>query len=163
MRPSTRATAAAPLVNLAGEVIGLNTLIVRGAGYGSAVAEGLGFAIPANTIKVVADQIITQGYFARPYLGIRWQAINPAIAARYDLSEEWGAYIFEVVDGSPADKAGLKADDIIMQIGDKPLGEEYSFINALFNYQPGDNVQIEVARGDKTLELMVTLGEASDQ
>ncbi|MBN2502961.1 MAG: trypsin-like peptidase domain-containing protein [Anaerolineales bacterium] len=152
-----------PLVNLAGEIVGLNTLVVRGAGYGSAVAEGLGFAIPANTIKIIANQIITQGYFARPYLGIRWQAINPSIATRYDLSEEWGAYVFEVVDGSPAAKAGLKADDIILSIGDNHLDEEISFINALFDYQPGDQVQVEVARGNQTVEFTITLGEASDQ
>src|SRR5215212_6016587 len=73
-----------PLVNLAGEVIGINTLIVRNTGSGD-VAEGLGFAIPVNTAQAVAQQIIQKGYFARPYLGISFQPINPDIALRYNL------------------------------------------------------------------------------
>ncbi|MCJ7531106.1 MAG: trypsin-like peptidase domain-containing protein, partial [Anaerolineales bacterium] len=62
-----------PLVNLAGEVVGINTLVVRGQGYGSAIAEGLGFAVPSNTVRIIAEQIIKKGYFARPYLGVQWQ------------------------------------------------------------------------------------------
>lgn len=73
-----------PLVNLAGEVIGVNTLVVRNTNSGD-VAEGLGFSIPVNTAQAVAQQIIEKGYFARPYLGISFQPINPDIAARYDL------------------------------------------------------------------------------
>ena len=68
-----------PLLNLAGQVIGLNTLIVRNSGSGN-IVEGLGFAIPANMIKAVADQILKQGYVARPALGIRWQAVTPDLA-----------------------------------------------------------------------------------
>ena len=73
-----------PLVNLAGEVIGINNMIVRGSGSG-AVAEGLGFAIPVNTAQAVATQIIDHGYFSRPFMGISYQAISPDIAASYNL------------------------------------------------------------------------------
>lgn len=149
-----------PLVNLAGEVIGLNTIIVRGSGYGSAIAEGLGFAIPSNTISIIAEQIIQKGYFARPYLGVKWQAINPRIAQRYNLPVEWGAYVFEVLSGSPADLGGIKPDDIIIRIGEDSLDEDNSFVNALYTYQSGEIVVIEIMRDNKSQEVTVTLGES---
>ena len=148
-----------PLVNLAGEVIGINTLIVRGGGLSGDVAEGLGFAIPSNTARAVAEQIIAQGYVARPYLGIRWQSITPAIAHRFGLPSEWGVYVVEVVPESPADQAGLRHGDIIVQIDDTPLDEKHPFINALFDHQPGDTVTLTVYRGQQKITLDVTLGE----
>ncbi|MBL7650254.1 MAG: trypsin-like peptidase domain-containing protein, partial [Candidatus Hydrogenedentes bacterium] len=90
-----------PLVNLAGEVIGINNMIVRGSGSGT-VAEGLGFAIPVNTAQAVANQIIEKGYFSRPFMGISFQAISPDIASAYHLPADWGVYVQKVVDGSPA-------------------------------------------------------------
>lgn len=147
-----------PLMNLAGEVVGINTLVVRGSG-GSAVAEGLGFAIPVNTAKAVADQIIQKGYFSRPYLGIRWQSITPDIAAAYNLPVEWGIYLTEVSTGSPADKAGLQQGDIITRIGEISLDETHSFMNALFLYKPGDQVTVELVRDGEKLQVQVTLGE----
>src|SRR5687768_199444 len=104
-----------PLVNLAGEVVGINTLVVRNTNSGD-VAEGLGFAIPVNTPQAVAQQIIEKGYFARPYIGISFQPINPEIASRYDLPAQWGVYITRVVDNSPASQAGLQEGDIITTI-----------------------------------------------
>ncbi len=147
-----------PLVNLNGEIIGINTMIVRG-GYGSqTVAEGLGFAIPANTVRLISEQIIANGYFARPYLGVRWQAVTPAIARRYRLPVEWGAYVTEVVPGSPAARAGLQRGDIIIAIGDQPIDEKHSFLNALFSWRPEDQVQVTVYREGKKKQLSVTLG-----
>lgn len=148
-----------PLVNLAGEVVGINTLVVRGAGFGSAIAEGLGFAIPINTARVVAEQIIEKGYVARPYLGVRWQPIYPALARRFDLPTEWGVYITNVIPGSPAARAGLEDGDIITRIGDIPLDGDHNFINTLFAYSPGDEVTLTVVRGTEQLEYKVTLGE----
>ncbi|GAB4580452.1 MAG: trypsin-like peptidase domain-containing protein [Anaerolineales bacterium] len=150
-----------PLVNLAGEVIGINTLIIRGNGYNSAVAEGLGFAVPSNTAAVIAEQIIEKGYFARPYLGINWQAVTPRIAARYGLPVEYGAYVSAVQDGSPAAAGGLQEGDIIIEIGGTAIGEDLSYINALFKHQPGEVVVIKVARGTQVVELTVTLGEST--
>jgi len=147
-----------PLVNLAGEIVGINTLMVRGSG-GGAVAEGLGFAIPVNTARAVADQIIQKGYFSRPYLGIRWQTITPDIAVAYNLPVQWGIYVTRVLAGSPADKASLRQGDIITRIGEVSLDESHSFINALFLYKPGDQVVVELVRDGKSLQLQVTLGE----
>jgi serine protease Do len=148
-----------PLVNLAGEVIGINTLIVRSAGAGSAVAEGLGFAIPANTAQVLAEQIIEQGYVARPYLGIRWQTVTPRLANAYSLPVDWGAFITELDPDGPAADGGLRQGDIITRLGDVSLDDDHSFINALFNYQPGEIITVEYLRGRQRVETEVTLGE----
>lgn len=151
-----------PLVNLLGQVIGINTLVVRGTPTG-AVAEGLGFAIPINTARSVAEQIIQKGYVSRPYLGIRWQLITPNVAAVYDLPVQWGVYVTAVVPGSPADQAGIQRGDILTKIGDVPIDENHSYINALFQYKPGDTVNIELARGTKTITVSVRLAESSQQ
>jgi len=148
-----------PLVNLAGEVIGINTLVVRNTNSGD-VAEGLGFAIPVNTAQAIAQQIIQQGYFARPYIGISFQPINPNIAARYNLSAQWGVYITKVADGSPASTAGLQQGDIIIQVGDVTLDETHSYVNALFAFNPGDQIDLTVIRNGKDVQVQITLGEA---
>jgi serine protease Do len=149
-----------PLVNLAGQVIGINTLIIRN-GNSGAIAEGLGFAIPSNTARAVAEQIMQKGYFSRPYLGVRWQSISPDIADAYNLPVKWGAYVTNVTANSPAGKAGLQTDDIIVQIGDIPIDETHSYINVLFQYKPGDQVAVVVLRNGQKLNLQVTLGEST--
>jgi S1-C subfamily serine protease len=151
-----------PLVDLAGEVIGINTLIVRDTGSGD-VAEGLGFAIPVNTAQAVAQQIIQRGYFARPYMGISFQPINPDIADRYNLSTKWGAYVTQVDAGSPAAQAGLVENDIITRLGNITLDDTHSYINALFMYKPGDIIPLVVMRNGQETQLQVTLGEAQHQ
>jgi 2-alkenal reductase len=98
-----------PLINLAGEVIGINTLVVRGNATTTTVAEGLGFAVPSNTAVMISSRIIEKGYFARPYLGVQTQTINPTIASRYNLGTQYGEYIMEVVADSPAALGGLQA------------------------------------------------------
>jgi len=145
-----------PLLNLAGEVIGINTLVVRGS-VENVLTEGLGFAIPANTVRAVAEQIINTGSIARPYLGIRWQSITPEIAMAFDLSTQWGAYITNVVPGSPAQAASLQTGDIITRIGDVAIDESRSFINLIFQYKPGDQVTLEILRNGQTLQVQVTL------
>lgn len=151
-----------PLVNLAGEVVGINTLIVRSSGSGT-VAEGLGFSIPSNTALAVGEQIITKGYFSRPYLGVQVQQITPNIASRYRLPVEWGSYVTQVGSGSPASKAGLQEGDIITKIGDTALDETHSYINTLYSYQAGEQVSIEYNRDGVSQTIQVTLGESTGQ
>jgi 2-alkenal reductase len=148
-----------PLVDLAGEVIGINTLIVRDSGNGD-VAEGLGFAIPVNTAQAIAQQIIQKGYFARPYMGINFQPINPGIAMRYNLLAQWGVYVTRVAENSPASKAGLQEGDIITKIGDIDLDETHSYVNTLFAFKPGDEITLNVMRDGKDKQIQITLGEA---
>ncbi len=147
-----------PLVNLAGEVIGINTLVVRNSGSG-AIAEGLGFAIPVNTAKVVAEQIIAKGYVSRPYLGIRWQQVTPDVASTYSLPAQWGVYLTQVASGSPAAKAGLQRGDIIARVGDTALDETHDFLNLIFQHKAGDTVELGLYRGDKSMTATVVLGE----
>jgi 2-alkenal reductase len=149
-----------PLVDLAGEVIGINTLVVRGTGTGT-VAEGLGFSIPINTAQAVAQQILQTGHVAHPYLGIQWQAITPNIAARYHLPADWGVYVTDVASSSPASKAGLQQGDIITGIDNVTLDDTHSYLNTLFLYKPGDQVTLKVAHGNKTIQIQVTLGASS--
>ena len=148
-----------PLVNLAGEVIGINTLIVRGGGFGSAIAEGLGFAIPANTVQAISQQIIEKGYVSYPYLGVRWQWITPNIAYRYGLPVESGAYLSNINHDSPAASAGLQVGDIIMKIGDQQIDEDHPFINVLYNFSAGETTTLEILRNQEILNIQVTFAE----
>ena len=148
-----------PLVNLAGEVIAINTLVVRSSGTGT-VAEGLGFAIPINTARVVSEQIIQKGYVSRPYLGITYQPITPRVAAIYRLPVQYGVYITDVASGSPADKAGLQVGDIITGIDTTALDETHAYINTLFQYSAGDTVTLTVMRNNQQVQVQVTLGES---
>jgi serine protease Do len=151
-----------PLVNLAGEVIGVNTLVVRGSSsYSNAIAEGLGFAIPSDTVELISHQIINKGYFARPYFGVGVQNINSSIAKRYNLPVDWGGYVTEVTTGSPAAQAGLHVQDIITRIGDIDITEKTTYLNALFAYQPGDEVTIEFYRNNQKMSASVVLAEAT--
>ncbi|HAF62126.1 MAG TPA: 2-alkenal reductase [Anaerolineaceae bacterium] len=150
-----------PLVNLVGEVIGVNTLVLRGSSSGSASAEGLGFAIPSDTVELISQQIIEKGYFARPYLGVGIQNVTSSIAQRYNLTVEWGGYVTEVASGSPAADAGLRVNDIITRIGNIEITEENTYLNALFAYQSGDEVEIEFYRNGQRLTATVMLAEAT--
>lgn len=147
-----------PLVDLAGAVIGINTLIVRNTGSGT-VAEGLGFSIPINTAQAVATQIIQKGYVAHPYLGISYQPITPDVAAAYNLPVQWGVYVTRVAVNSPAAQAGLQPGDMINQIDTVPLDATHSYLNTLFSYKPGDQITLSIVRNGQTFQAKVTLTE----
>jgi serine protease Do len=146
-----------PLVNLAGQVIAINTLIVRSSGSGT-VAEGLGFAIPINTASTIAQELIQNGSITHPYLGVSFQAVSPDIANAYNLPAQWGAYVTDVGANSPASKAGLQQGDIITSIGGVALDATHDYINVLYNFKPGDQVALEYNRNGKTVQVQVTLG-----
>jgi len=148
-----------PLVNLAGEVIGINTLIVRGSSFGSAVAEGLGFSIPSNKALAVSEQLIEKGYFSYPFLGIRYQWFTEQIARTYDLPVNQGLYISGVGIDTPAQDAGLREGDIITHIGNQLLDEEHPFINVLYTFSPGDTTNLTVVRNSGTIDVQVTFEE----
>ena len=110
------------------------------------MVEGLGFSIPAGTAQVVAEQLIQDGAVARPYLGIRYQSIDPQIATVYRLPAQWGVYVTQVDAGSPAANAGIQEEDIIVQVGDVALDGDHPYVNALFEYKPGDKVTLALYR-----------------
>ena len=149
-----------PLVNLAGQVIGLNTLIVRGSSSSRLVTEGLGFAVASNTVRAISKQLIENGRVARPYLGINWESVTPRISWVYNLPVEWGIYITRVASGSAADIAGLQAGDIIVAMDDIPLDEDHPFINVLLSHQPGDTITASIVREQDLRTVTITLGES---
>ena len=146
-----------PLVNLPGQVVGINTVIVRGNSSSSAVAEGLGFAIPSKTVSDISAQLISHGHVERPSLGVRWQLVTPDIAQANNLPMQWGAYIQRVGSGSTADQAGVQPGDIITKIGDEALSDSNAFLNLLNHHKVGENVSIEVWRNGQTLTLHAIL------
>lgn len=151
-----------PLINLRGEVVGINTLVVRGSGLGSAPAEGLGFAVPSATAKRVSDQLIANGKVVYPYLGVRFGTIDAMLALDNDLPVSAGALIAAVESGGPAARAGLRAGDIITGVGGTKLGQSQSLRSLLLEYQPGDTITLDVLRDGKPLSLDITLGTRPD-
>jgi 2-alkenal reductase len=148
-----------PLVNLAGQVVGINTLVVRGAGSSGDVAEGLGFAVSSSTAEAVARQLVDNGFVRRPYLGIRWAVVTPAVASANGLSVDHGVYLTEVVSGGPAAVAGLQQGDILTILAGTPLDETHPFINELLRHNPGDTLDITYDRDGRTLKAEIKLGE----
>jgi S1-C subfamily serine protease len=147
-----------PLVNSLGQVVGINTAIVRGTGAGGPVAEGLGFAIPSDVVREVTDQLIEFGSVRRPYLGVETVAISPRIAAAYNLPVEFGSYVQAVQPGGPADEAGLRSGDIITSIGNQAIDEQNNMVTILMRFDPGQEVQITAVRDGTEITLDVVLG-----
>jgi serine protease Do len=145
------------LVNREGEVIGINDAYVPQTPSG-APAEGLGFAIPAETAISVADQIIETGEVSHPYLGVRPFDLTPEIARQYNLSVERGVLV-QVQPGSPADDAGLRNRDIITAVDSTRIEDSGDLFSALRDYQPGDQAQLSAVRDGEELTFEVTLGE----
>ena len=146
-----------PLINLAGQVIGINTAIVRGSSFGGDVAEGLGFAIPSRTVSDVTSQLIAKGSVDRPYLGINYQLITPQIAQANGLPMSWGVYVQSVDRGSAAALAGMQSGDILTAIGADEIGADTSYIDALIRHKVGEQTTLSVWRNGQTLALTVTL------
>lgn len=149
-----------PLVSLQGQVIGINTLIIRGDGTTMDVAEGLGFAIPANSARFVVRELIEHGYVRRPYLGISHVELTRGMATYYGLSATEGTLVVRVSPGSPAESAGLRPGDVLTAIDDEALDEEHPFLNVLLHHQPGDTVTLHVDRYGEQLTLQAVLGES---
>ncbi len=146
-----------PLVSLGGQVVGINTLVVRG-GLQGPQAQGLGFAIPSNTARAIAQQLIQTGAVARPYMGIEWRWITPQISERFNLPVDFGVLVTQVVPDSPADDAGLQQGDIVVEIAGQEINADNPFINLLYEHDPGDEVSLGVIRDGEDLQLDIQLG-----
>lgn len=147
-----------PLVNMAGQVIGINTAIVED-------ANGIGFAIPVNATKGVLAGVLENGKVSRAYLGVNYVTVTPDVAEEYTLTVKEGAYITAsgntspVASGSPADKAGLKKGDVITKINDITLGSGGNLSSVIGEFKPGDKVSITYVRDGqtKTTDLTFTV------
>ncbi len=144
-----------PLVNLRGEAIGMNTAIfTRSGGY-----MGIGFAIPINMIKVITKQLIEKGKVVRGWLGVVIQDLNEALAKSFGLEKPEGALITEVAEGSPADKAGLKSGDVIVEYNGKPVRNVAELRTMVALTPPGTKVKMVIVRDGKRREVEVTIGQ----
>ncbi len=140
-----------PLVNMAGQVIGVNTAIAQG-------AQGIGFAIPANTLSQVLTDLREKGRVERAWLGVAVAAINAQIAGQLPGAKaDQGLVVLEVVAGSPAAKAGLRSEDVILSVDGKALSEPRDLIHYLNTKKPGQRVRLRVLRGGQTRDVNLTL------
>lgn len=144
-----------PLVNLNGEVIGINTAVAEN-------AEGIGFAIPINDAKGLIKGVLESGEIKRAYLGVRYIAITPEVVERFNLGRSKGAYIggtdsSPIIAGGPAEKAGLRSGDIITKVNGKELGDRVTLVSELSQFVPGDEVTLTIFRDGKEQTVEVTL------
>lgn len=145
-----------PLINLAGQIVGINTLVVRDT-VGGAPAEGLGFAVPSNTVRSVAEQLISRGRIDYPFIGISYSEVTPQLAGEMNLATKHGVVVTQVTSGSPAARAGLQMRDVIMAIDNNAIDEDNSLRSILFKYHVGDQVTLTVERGGQTIQVKITL------
>lgn len=145
-----------PLLNLSGQVIGINTAIIQD-------AQGIGFSIPINATKGMIKGVLAGKGVQRAYLGVNYIPITADVAQHYNLPVKQGGYVFgsgtspAVVSGSPADKAGIQDKDIITQVGGIAVGPKGDVSSLVAEYAPGDTVQLTIIRGGKTMTVNVTL------
>lgn len=151
-----------PLVNMNSEVIAINTAVAGN-------AENIGFAIPINDIQGLIKSVLKDGKLVRPYLGVRYVSLTDDIAYQYNLNVKRGAYLAPgqgqatVLQGSPADKAGLKEKDVITKINDTNIDENNSLTSVLGRYSVGDTVNLTIVRDGKEQTVKVTLEAAPQQ
>jgi|ETN07SMinimDraft_1059922.scaffolds.fasta_scaffold00613_7 serine protease Do len=145
------------LLNMAGELIGINAAIISG----SRSSAGVGFAIPSNIVKKVKDDLVIKGYVVRSFLGIYMQDINEDIYEAMELESMQGTIIGEVVPGSPADKAGLEVSDIIVGFEDQKINNGSELKNLISNSIPGSKIKLKIFRSGRNEDIDVVLEEKS--
>jgi serine protease Do len=147
-----------PLVNSAGQVIGINTAV-------NTDAQGLGFAIPIDVAKPIMQQALNGQELARPWIGVYYTPITPVLAEEQDLPVDYGALIGRqqgenpIVPGSPAEAAGLEDGDIIVALDGETLSEERDLATLILPHAPGDTITLRVLRDNTATEIELTLGE----
>lgn len=148
-----------PLVNLDGDVIGINTAIVSGSGG----YMGAGFAIPSNLARSIAEQLIDNGEVVRGYLGVVIQDLTAELAESFKIDQRRGALVAQVTEDSPAQKAGLRAGDVIIKYQDKPVKDIGSFRNSVSLTPPGTDASLVIIRDGKQRDIGITIGKLGDQ
>jgi S1-C subfamily serine protease len=148
-----------PLLNARGEVIGMNTAIIQG-------AQGLGFAIPINTAQKIADQLIASGKVEHPFLGIQMVTLTPEVKQQINSNpnsglsvyEDKGVLVVRVVPDSPADKAGLRAGDVIEKVNGQVISDADALQQEVENSEVGKNLQLELKRNGQVMNFAVKAG-----
>lgn len=150
-----------PLVNMEGEVIGINTAVAGD-------AQNIGFSIPINDIQGLIRGVLKEGKLLRPYLGVRYASLTDDLAYQFNLPAKRGAYLAPAASGSPivadspAEKAGLREKDIITKVNDKTIDERNGLASVLAQYTVGEKVTLTVIRDGKEIKVDVTLEAAPE-
>ncbi|MBI2483827.1 trypsin-like peptidase domain-containing protein [Candidatus Uhrbacteria bacterium] len=153
-----------PLLSLSGHVIGINTAVNR-------AGQSIGFAIPINIAKRPLESVIKHGRIIRPFLGVRYRLVNEEMVKKNNLRVHYGAFIagnpdaneFGIVSDSPAQKAGLREGDIILEVNGERVDLGHALANLIVKYAPGDTVMLKVLSGAEEKEVSVTLGEFKEE
>ncbi len=144
-----------PLLNMDGEVVGINTAII-------ASGQGIGFAIPINLAEGIITQLKDKGEVTRGWLGVGIQDLTPELADYYGLKEEKGVLVTQVFDGDPADKAGIKINDVILSINDKTVSTGRELSSMIANTPVGHQTKVDLIRDGKRKTMTVTLAKRDD-
>jgi S1-C subfamily serine protease len=139
------------------QVVGMNTLVNRQAG-----AEGLGFAISSNTVRDIANELIKNGKIERGAIGIGYNLLTPRTAAALGLpAQTQGIIVTQILTGSPAAQAGLKANDVVAKVNDQQIDDTHPISSILLHTRPGDRVKLTIIRDGKQQTVDLTLGRQS--
>src|SRR2546427_694476 len=144
-----------PLVNMQGEVVGVNTAI-------SSVGQGIGFAVPINVAKDIMNQLKTKGKVSRGYLGIELAEISPDLQEAFGLTTDKGALVNSVRPGLPAEEAGVKRGDVIVAVDGKPVESTNEVVKLVSAKEPGSSVRLTVQRNGKEVTLTAKLADRSE-
>jgi len=145
-----------PLINMKGEVVGINTAIV-------ASGQGIGFAIPINMAKEIAAQLQEKGHVIRGWLGVSIQEVTPALAKSFNLKEKKGALVAQVFSGSPAEKAGIEQGDVITEFDGKEVKDSKELPRIVASAPVGKAVTVKLSRDGKVLDRQVKVGEMEEK
>ena len=142
------------LIDARGNLIGINTAIFSRSGG----SMGIGFAIPVSTAKMVLDQIVKSGSVTRGWIGVEVQEITPPVAESFKLDSTRGALIAGVLRGGPADKAGVKPGDVLLEVQGKPVADPAGMLNLIAALAPGQSVKMKLSREGRDIDATVTVG-----
>ena len=142
------------LVDAAGNLIGVNTAIFSPSGG----SMGIGFAIPVSTAKMVLEQIVKSGSVTRGWIGVEAQAISPAVAESFKLGTTRGALIAGVLRGGPADKAGVKPGDVLLEVQGRPVADPTGMLNLIAALAPGQPAKVKLKRHGQDVDTTITVG-----
>jgi serine protease DegQ len=142
------------LIDATGSLVGINTAIFSRSGG----SLGIGFAIPESTAKMVLDQIVKSGGVIRGWIGVEVQEITPAVAESFKLGSTRGALIAGVLRGGPADKAGVKPGDVLVEVDGKPVADPAAMLNLVAALAPGASAKVKVRRQSKEVDATIAVG-----
>ncbi len=154
-----RGNSGGPLVNMRGEIVGINTAIVSRTG----VNEGIGLSIPSNMVKNVMNQLVEKGEVVRGYLGVIIQNVDERLAKSFELPSTKGALVAKVFEDTPAQKAGVKVGDFIVSVNGEKVDSVNELRNTVARIEPGEEVEMEIYRGGDKKTLEITIGTQPDK